>query len=457
MPGGSQALHGWTVEFDASFAISNIWGAEIVSHVGNHYVIRNLDWNSERAGGRPGKLRLPGHVRAGGTAGIRTGPQWRWREPAAGRSFRRCRSATPHRRKAMPGIAAHLHGQALAGSHRTGDRPLCDRRRHGVGRIGLCRSSPAPLTFAAGEDLKTISVAITGDSACRGQRDLQRHPVRARRAPPSPMARPVGTIVNDDVAPPPPPATGGAALDYAVTSNWGSGFNGAMTVTAGSGGLNGWTVEFNTSAAHHQHLERRDREPSRRPLCRAQRASGTARSPAGQGRVVRLPGDAAAARHRRVGLHDQWRRRGSRPVPPAPPSLSVADATVSEGNSGTHDLAFTVTLSAAATGPVDGRLCHRQRHGDGRQRLCRPDRNVDLRRRRDLEGGPCPGVGRYRGRGNETLTLSLIVTQPERPSPTPRRPARSPTTTWRRRPRSPSAISTFAEGSAAAPDMPLSR
>ena len=38
--------------------------------------------------------------------------------------------------------------------------------------------------------------------------------------------------------------------------------------------------------------------------------------------------------------------------PPVLPTLSVADATVTEGNSGTSDLAFTVTLSAAATSPV---------------------------------------------------------------------------------------------------------
>ena len=37
---------------------------------------------------------------------------------------------------------------------------------------------------------------------------------------------------------------------------------------------------------------------------------------------------------------------------PPLPALSVADATVSEGNSGAKDLAFTVSLSAAATGPV---------------------------------------------------------------------------------------------------------
>ncbi len=37
VPGGTSGLHGWTLEFDATFDISNIWGAEIVSHVGNHY------------------------------------------------------------------------------------------------------------------------------------------------------------------------------------------------------------------------------------------------------------------------------------------------------------------------------------------------------------------------------------------------------------------------------------
>ena len=41
VPGGSQGLQGWTLEFDAGFDITNIWNAEIVSHVGNHYVIRS--------------------------------------------------------------------------------------------------------------------------------------------------------------------------------------------------------------------------------------------------------------------------------------------------------------------------------------------------------------------------------------------------------------------------------
>jgi chitinase len=53
VPGGSQGLQGWTLEFDATFNITNIWNADIVSHVGNHYVIRSASWNaSVPAGGQ---------------------------------------------------------------------------------------------------------------------------------------------------------------------------------------------------------------------------------------------------------------------------------------------------------------------------------------------------------------------------------------------------------------------
>jgi mannan endo-1,4-beta-mannosidase len=40
---------GWTLEFDSPFKIYEIWGAEIVSHKGNHYVIKNVDWNKNIA------------------------------------------------------------------------------------------------------------------------------------------------------------------------------------------------------------------------------------------------------------------------------------------------------------------------------------------------------------------------------------------------------------------------
>jgi cellulase/cellobiase CelA1 len=39
------SMNGWTIEFDAPFEITNLWNGQIVSHVGNHYIIRNASWN----------------------------------------------------------------------------------------------------------------------------------------------------------------------------------------------------------------------------------------------------------------------------------------------------------------------------------------------------------------------------------------------------------------------------
>jgi aryl-phospho-beta-D-glucosidase BglC (GH1 family) len=48
---GSQPINGWTLEFDAPFQISTIWGGTVISHVGNHYVIQSLSLNSTIAPG----------------------------------------------------------------------------------------------------------------------------------------------------------------------------------------------------------------------------------------------------------------------------------------------------------------------------------------------------------------------------------------------------------------------
>jgi len=66
--GGSAALHGWTVEFDASFTITSIWNATIVSHVGSHYVVKNVDWNGDVAGGKTTSFGFQATPGASGTA-----------------------------------------------------------------------------------------------------------------------------------------------------------------------------------------------------------------------------------------------------------------------------------------------------------------------------------------------------------------------------------------------------
>ena len=49
--GGTTGLNGWTLGFDSTATITNIWGASIVSHIGNHYVVQNVSYDSQVSAG----------------------------------------------------------------------------------------------------------------------------------------------------------------------------------------------------------------------------------------------------------------------------------------------------------------------------------------------------------------------------------------------------------------------
>src|SRR5262249_7733615 len=135
-----------------------------------------------------------------------------------------------------------------------------------------------------------------------------------------------GTIQDN-----PPPAAGAPSLAYSVTDNWGSGFNGAMIVTAGTSKLNGWTVEFDTTAridniwnavivshvGNHYVVKNTDYNGQ---VGAGQSASFGFQATTGSGGTAvsgfMINGEAAGD--------------GSLPT------LSVADAAVTEGNSGTR-------------------------------------------------------------------------------------------------------------------------
>jgi hypothetical protein len=42
---GNTAINGWTLEFNFDGTITDIWDAQIVSHVGTHYVVQNVSWD----------------------------------------------------------------------------------------------------------------------------------------------------------------------------------------------------------------------------------------------------------------------------------------------------------------------------------------------------------------------------------------------------------------------------
>ncbi|MDI1287876.1 MAG: Calx-beta domain-containing protein [Reyranella sp.] len=347
VPGDTNGLHGWVIEFDATFDISSVWGAEIVSHVGNHYVIRNAAWNADVPAGGQASFGFQATPGSAGTS-------------ASGFVVNGAGTPPP---PVLPTLSiddaaisegnsgtAQLTFTVKLSQAATGPVTVQYSTADGTAASGADYTArTGTLTFAAGETSKTITIPVLGDTAVEANEAFT---VALSGASGATIAdgSATGTIANDDVAPPPPPPTGGNSLGYAIASNWGSGFTATMTVGSGSAGLHGWTVEFNStatitsiwSAEIVSHVG--DHYVVRNVAWNGDVGGGKTTAFGFQA----TPGSGGAAAS---GFAINGTAVGQDPVP-TPPGLSVADATVVEGSSGSHDLAFTVTLSAAATSPV---------------------------------------------------------------------------------------------------------
>ncbi len=200
------------------------------------------------------------------------------------------------------------------------------------------------VTFAPGVTSQTVAVAVTGDTAVESAETFTVTLSSPSGATIS-RASATGTITNDDVAAPTP---GNNSVSYAVTNEWNGGYNANMTVNAGQSSLNGWTVEFDSAA----------------PIVNIWNAQITshvgthyvvsnmpynAAVPANQSTTFGFQANGTSA----AGAPTNIKVNGtSVPTPPATPSISIADTSVTEGNSGTTNAAFTVTLSSASTNPI---------------------------------------------------------------------------------------------------------
>ncbi|MDZ5084897.1 Calx-beta domain-containing protein [Mycolicibacterium parafortuitum] len=334
------AFDGWTVEFDTPAQISNIWNAEIVSHVGQHYVVRNASWNAKVAAGQ--SVEFGFQAAPGGGSSAVTG-------------FKVNGSSTGGPAPVVPKVSV-ADASVVEGNSGTTQLTFTvtlDAASDEAVSVGYVTSNgtatagvdytaaDGTITFAPGVLSQQISVTVTGDTAVEGNETFTvslSNPSGATIADGSA----VGTITNDDVAPTPTP--GASSVTYVVSDDWGSGFVAGVKVTAGSA-FDGWTVEFDTPAqisniwnaeiVSHvgQHYVVRN-------------ASWNAKVAAGQSvefGFQAAPGGGSSAVTGFVV-------NGSSTGGPAPvvPKVSVADASVVEGNSGTTQLTFTVTLDAAS-------------------------------------------------------------------------------------------------------------
>jgi hypothetical protein len=89
------------------------------------------------------------------------------------------------------------------------------------------------------------------------------------------------------------------------------------------------------------------------------------------------------------------------------PSLSVSDATITEGNVGSATVTLTVTLSAVYSGTVTGLVRDRCRHRHSRQRLHGRLRHAHLLAGPGVQDRDHRGPGDRTRESNETFTLQL--------------------------------------------------
>ncbi len=453
---GSTALNGWTVEFDSPAQITNIWNAQITSHVGTHYVISNMAYNAKVAAGQstsfgyqatPGAVAsTPTNLKVNGVAvgtppvaptvsiadvsvaegnsgtsnanftvslsGASTTPVTVGYSTAngtatAGSDF----TATSGTLTFAPGvttqtIAVKVTGDTAVESNETFTVALANpsgatiAKASATGTITNDDVAPVPtvsiadvsvaegnsgttnanftvtlsgasttpvtvgystangtatagadytaksgtLTFAPGVTSQTVAVAVTGDATVEPSETFTVTLANPSGATIS-RASATGTITNDDVATPTP---GNNSVSYAVTNEWNGGYNANMTVNAGQSSLNGWTVEFDSAApivniwnaqitSHVGTHYVISNVAYNAPVAAGQstsfgyQASGT--SAAGVPKNLKVNGVAVTN-------------------PPATPTISIADTAVVEGNTGTGNATFTVTLSSASTSPV---------------------------------------------------------------------------------------------------------
>ncbi|WP_293222602.1 Calx-beta domain-containing protein, partial [Mycolicibacterium sp.] len=139
------------------------------------------------------------------------------------------------------------------------------------------------------------------------------------------------------------------SANYAVSSDWGSGFTGNVTVAAGPSALNGWTVSFNTPAeitniwngVISSHVG---------TAYVVTNAPYNGQVSAGQTTSFGFQANTGAAGSAVTGLQVNGAAVVTPPV--TPPGVSVAGVTAAEPASGTAQAAFTVSLSKASTTPV---------------------------------------------------------------------------------------------------------
>ena len=336
----SSSLNGWTLEFDAPFEISSIWNAQIVSRQGNHYIIRNLSWNGSIAAGRSvsfGFSGTPGNVTTEPSSYILNGMPIQATLPTLSINdvtITEGNSGT---------LLANFEVKLSQASNETVTVQYGTANNTARASSDYTATS-GTLTFNPGQTTKTISVPINGDFLDEANETFKinlSNPTKALIFD----GEGVGTITDNDATP-----------SFSITD---------VMISEGNSGTKNATFTVNLSAAS-----------GRTTSVRYATANGTASSSSdytaksgtltfsegqtSQTITVAVKGDIQVEGNENFFVN--LSNANNATIADAQgvatiinddtgagvPQISISDTTITEGNSGTKNLTFTVRLSAAS-------------------------------------------------------------------------------------------------------------
>ena len=341
--GGTSGVHGWTIEFDAGFAITNIWGAEIVSRVGTHYVLRNASYNADVSAG--GSVTFGFQATPGATGGTAT----------TGLTLNGAGEEPPPSLPTVSvGDASIVEGSSgtvqmnftvSLSKAATGPVTVAYATADGTATAGsdyIAKSGT--ITFAAGETHKTVSIAVNGDKVAELNETLGLTLSAPSGATIADGAA-VGTILTDDVIVPKitiGDATikegDGGTRDLSFTLTLSEATSGPVSVTYGT--------EDGTAKAGLDYVAQTGTvtfAPGETSKVINIKVTGDTVIEGNETLKINLTGATGGKIADRLGIGT---------IVNDDATISIANATVTEGNAGSSELAFTVSLSAATSGPV---------------------------------------------------------------------------------------------------------
>ncbi|EDX75702.1 Glycosyl hydrolase family 9 [Coleofasciculus chthonoplastes PCC 7420] len=376
----SSNVNGWTLEFEAPFEITNIWGAEIVSQEGNRYTVRNLSYN--------GTLAADGTVSFGfnGSGDSIEPTGYSLNGESIGGSSSPIPTLSVNDVTVTEGDTGTVAADFVVNLSEASDQPVTVEysTANGTATAGSDYTAKSgTLTFAAGETSKIVSVPVIGDTTVESNETFRlnlSNPSNGTIAD----AQGVGTISNDDSSTPPANTplrieaedyisffdkssgnTGGAFrsddVDIQATTDLGGGYN-VGWIQQGE-----WlTYDVNIPEAGTYDIVAR--------VASAQSGTRSLKvSVGGESETLSFGGtggwqnwtdvtaqgvnlSAGSQQLRLDMLSNSFNVNYIDIVPstssPTPPTLSINDVSITEGNSGTKNATFTVNLSDASTQSV---------------------------------------------------------------------------------------------------------